>query len=63
MLAPSVVLRGQVVGTWRRTLVRAGVAIAIDPFERLTAADRDAISAAAGRYAAFLQLKPAVEFG
>ncbi|HSS39919.1 MAG TPA: winged helix DNA-binding domain-containing protein [Polyangia bacterium] len=62
MLSPSVLLRGRVVATWRRTLGRAEVAIAVQPFERLTAQDRDAIAAAAGRYAAFLQLKPALEF-
>ncbi len=63
MLAPSVLLRGRVVGTWRRTLGRAEVAIAVQPFERLVAEDREAIAGAARRYAGFLQLKAAVEFG
>ncbi|MFL5308377.1 MAG: winged helix DNA-binding domain-containing protein [Polyangia bacterium] len=62
MLAPAVLLGGRVVGIWRRTLARAEVAITIYHFDRLTAADRDAITAAAGRYAAFLGLKPVVEF-
>ena len=51
------------VGIWRRTLARAEVAITIQPLDRLPADDRDAITAAARRYAAFLQLKPIVAFG
>ncbi|HVY37431.1 MAG TPA: winged helix DNA-binding domain-containing protein [Polyangia bacterium] len=62
MLAPCVLPGGRVAGTWRRALGRDDVAIRVHPFDRLTAEQRAAIAAAAQRYAAFLQLKAAVEF-
>ena len=63
MLAPAVVLGGRMVGTWRRTLGRTEVAIAIHPFDRgLTKTNAGAIVVAAARYARFLDLKPSVAF-
>jgi hypothetical protein len=60
MLAPAVVLGGRVVGTWRRTLGRKEVAIAINFFDRLTKDDAAVIAAAAERYAHFLERKPSI---
>jgi hypothetical protein len=55
-LSYIIVLDGQVLGTWRRTLRRTEVAIELNPFERLSAAEERAVDSAAGRYGAFLGL-------
>ena len=60
VLAPAVVLRGQVVGTWRRTLGRDDVTIALRLFDQPARRDRDLIADAASRYAAFLGLRPSL---
>jgi hypothetical protein len=54
MLNPAVVVGGRVVGTWQRRFERGRVAVALQPFGRLTAPARDAVVAAAKRYGAFL---------
>ncbi|HWQ83562.1 MAG TPA: winged helix DNA-binding domain-containing protein [Anaerolineales bacterium] len=59
-LSYIVVLDGQIVGTWKRTLTRAGVTVHIDLFAQLSKRDLYAITAAQ-RYGAFLQLP--VTFG
>jgi Winged helix DNA-binding domain len=55
MLNPTMVLGGRVVGTWKRTLTKASVAVGFMPFARLAKADHQAFAAAADRYAAFLE--------
>ncbi len=63
LLNPCVVVDGRVVATWRRTLARDEVAIQIDPFSSLPAGDRQAVMAAARRYARFLGLGPLIKIG
>jgi hypothetical protein len=61
LLAPTIVVGGQVVGTWRRTFERRGtVAIALAPFAAPDRRARAAISEAAECYGAFLDLAPNV---
>jgi Winged helix DNA-binding domain len=57
MLDPCVVLDGRVVGTWRRTLGRATVAIELDLFVKLSPRQHQTVSAAACRYGQFLGLE------
>ncbi|MEO6573784.1 MAG: winged helix DNA-binding domain-containing protein [Polyangiaceae bacterium] len=54
MLAPTMVIGGQVVGTWKRVLAKKGVRIALSPFTALDASQLRAMSAPAARYGAFL---------
>ena len=56
MLSPTIVLGGRLIGTWKRTLGRRGVAIEPALFGRLDEAGRRALSAASARYGAFLGL-------
>ena len=53
---PTMVLDGQVVGTWKRTLTKGSVAITLRPFNALKRAEKHAFTEAAGRYGAFLGL-------
>ncbi len=57
LLAPTVVVGGRVVGTWRRTLGRGVVTIALSLFGKPTPRERALIVAAAERYGAFLGLE------
>jgi len=50
----TIVIGGQVVGSWRRTFKRGSVVIELAPFARLTAAEAEAVTAAAQRYGEFL---------
>jgi hypothetical protein len=59
VLSPTVVVGGQVVGTWKRTLKKESVAVTPSLFEKLKQSERDAVAAAARRYGEFLGL-PAV---
>ena len=52
----AIVVAGHIVGTWSRILERDHIAIRLDPFQRLSAADRTAIDGAARRYGAFFGL-------
>ncbi|MEO8451222.1 MAG: winged helix DNA-binding domain-containing protein, partial [Gemmatimonadota bacterium] len=52
---PIMVLGGQVVGTWKRTLTKTSVDVTFMPFKRLTKAQREAFDTAADRYARFLK--------
>jgi hypothetical protein len=54
MFLPMAVVRGRVVGTWKRTERRAGHLVTITPFVALDASSVRALEAAAARYAAFL---------
>ncbi len=49
-----IVVGGQIVGSWKRTLKKDDVVVALAPFTTLTAAKRQAITFAAQRYADFL---------
>jgi hypothetical protein len=57
LLAPTVVVAGRVVGTWRRTLGRGVVTIALSLFGKPAPRDRARIVAAGERYGAFLGLE------
>jgi hypothetical protein len=54
MLNPAVVLDGQVIGTWSRTLGKGRVAVALRLFARPTDRQRQALARAARRYGAFV---------
>jgi hypothetical protein len=60
MIGSAIVAGGRVIGTWRRTLGRGGVAIALRTFAPVSAGTRAAIAAAARRYADFLGLAPRI---
>jgi hypothetical protein len=53
---PMLVIDGQVVGIWKRTLKKDSVIITPDPFKSLTEAENQALLAAANQYGAFLGL-------
>jgi hypothetical protein len=55
-LAWTIVLDGQIVGTWRRVLARDHVTIEPTLFVRFSRAERDELAVAALRYGAFLGL-------
>ena len=54
LLAPTVVVDGRVVGTWRRMLARDAVEVTATLFAPVTKTQQTAIERAAKRYAAFL---------
>lgn len=60
VFAPTMVLDGRVVGTWKRTLRRASVDITPQPFIGLDEDGSEAFDRAARRYAAFLGLPATV---
>ena len=62
ILNPIAVLDGQVVGTWRRTLEKKHVAVAIKLFQSLSVADRGRLTEATNRYGKFLRLEPKISF-
>jgi hypothetical protein len=51
-----VVVAGQVVGTWKRTLKKDAVVVEMDLFAPLTEAEHQAVAEAAQRYGEFLEL-------
>lgn len=53
---PPLVIDGQVVGTWKRTLKKDHVAIELNPFRRLSKDEKKAIASVADRYGAFVGL-------
>jgi len=55
-LAYIIVVDGQIVGTWKRTLRKGAVVIETNLFTRLTKAENRAIAEAAHQYGAFLDL-------
>lgn len=55
ILRPAIVVNGRVVGNWTRTLGKGSVEFAVSPFTRLGTTARRAVTAAARRYAAFLE--------
>jgi hypothetical protein len=54
MFLPTLVLDGQVRGTWRKTASAKAVALVASPFGRLAAAEKKAFGEPAERYARFL---------
>jgi len=60
MFKPIIVIDGQVVGTWQRTLKRDAVLIALNPFVPLTKTKHQAVAIAAESYGKFLGLSVAV---
>ncbi len=61
MPPPTIVLGGKVLGTWKRTLNKDTVTIALNPFHKLDDSEKDLIAIAAKRYGQFLDLKAQVE--
>ena len=55
-----IVLDGKVAGTWKRTLARSRVTVELRPFQRLGAADEEALHAQVERLGAFLGLEARV---
>jgi hypothetical protein len=53
---PTIVIDGQVAGTWKRTFKKSTVTIALSPFASLTEAKRRAVAVAAEGYGKFLGL-------
>ncbi|HEX7181529.1 MAG TPA: winged helix DNA-binding domain-containing protein [Thermoanaerobaculia bacterium] len=51
---PTIVLDGQVAGTWARAFQKKSVVITLSPFAPLKKKERQAVAAAAERYGAFL---------
>jgi hypothetical protein len=60
MFSATLVVSGRVVGTWKRTLRRGRVDIAVRPMRELTAAEKTGLAEAAERYGRFLGLEPHV---
>ncbi len=54
--SPTIVIDGQVVGTWKRTLKKGSVVITPSPFTLLKKAEKHAFTMAARQYGAFLEL-------
>jgi hypothetical protein len=52
----TIVRGGRVAGTWKRTLTKKAVVVAVRPLVPFTAADRDKTEAALQPYAAFLEM-------
>jgi hypothetical protein len=62
MFLSTLVLDGQVRGTWRRSMRAKSVVLEISPFGRLSAADRKAIVVPSERYAQYLGTTTTLEF-
>lgn len=56
VLNPTLVIGGQIVGTWTRSLAGGTARITLRPFGKLSEGDRTKLSRATKRYGAFLQL-------
>lgn len=56
VFAPTIVVDGRVVGTWKRSIGKASIAIVPSPFTALNKAGQRAFAEAAERYAAFMGL-------
>lgn len=54
-LTAVIVIDGQIVGSWRRTLGKQAVTIELNPFRRMTKAEQRSIGVAAQRYGEFLE--------
>jgi len=56
MFASTIVIDGQVVGTWKRTIKKNAIAVTATPFEKLNKAEMAAFKQATERYGAFMGL-------
>ena len=56
LFAHLIILDGQIVGGWKRTLKKDVVLVEVNPITKLTKAERRAIAEAAERYGQFLGL-------
>ncbi|MBN1219978.1 MAG: winged helix DNA-binding domain-containing protein, partial [Anaerolineae bacterium] len=54
MFKPIIVIDGQVVGIWKRTLRKTKVLVSLDPFEPLSPTQIESAAAAAELYGRFL---------
>ncbi len=54
ILHPTIVIDGQVIGTWKRTIGKDTVTILLQPFVRLTVRQKEGIAGAAKQYGEFL---------
>ena len=62
MMLPTIVVDGSVVGTWKRTIGRNAVNIAMKPFVPLNAAHRRQVRAAAEQYGTFMRSPVTIEW-
>jgi len=53
-ISPTIVVDGQIVGTWKRTFTKDAVVITLSPFTLLSEAQNQAVAAAAERYRRFV---------
>jgi hypothetical protein len=60
MFSPTVVIDGQVVGTWKRAFKKDTVAVTATPFTSFSEAQKHAIAGAAERYAKFVGMSTVV---
>jgi hypothetical protein len=60
IFSPTIVMDGQVVGTWKRAVKKQTVVVTPAPFRPLTAAERDALADAAQHYGEFLGMSAAL---
>jgi Winged helix DNA-binding domain len=60
-LASTIIVNGQIVGTWRRTLTRNAAVVTLRPFAELRRAEKRAVLSAASRYGTFVGRTVAVE--
>jgi len=60
VFAPTIVVKGRVAGTWKRSFRKSSVEVTATAFTGLTKTERRAFKEAAGRYAAFMGF-PAAE--
>jgi hypothetical protein len=51
-----IVIDGQILGSWQRTVSKRAVTVEVRPFRDLTKPEADAVAVAAGRYGEFLGL-------
>jgi hypothetical protein len=57
MFSPTLVIDGQVTGTWKRSLKKTTVSLQISPFRPLSPSEQQALIPAAERYGRFLGLR------
>jgi hypothetical protein len=63
MLKPTLFSEGKALATWQRVIEKNAVSIRVKPFRALGAEERDAVAAAAERYARFLGLPSRLRIG
>ncbi len=56
MFLSTIVINGTVVGTWKKTIKKSGVAITLNPFVALSKAEKDSLEQAANHYGKFLNI-------